>query len=157
MLSQQLTLLLYDAKIQDDTSTLLSLSMERNLKAKQSSNKISQIHQKYAMEEAEIQNQIDEISKTRQSGTDENGNELDSDTKSDLLNQYEELKGELKDLKNAEDKEVENVEKESTNYENENDTEQNQVQTDMQATKEDRDAIKENLDQDIEKTFGYFQ
>ena len=155
MLSQQLTLLLYDAKIQDDTSTLLSLSKERNLKMKYSANKKSQIEAKYGFEEEQIQNKISEINKSKR----ENVKDGKTDTvdHQELLSQYEELKGELNELKNKEDRELEQIEREATAYENENDTEQSAVQTDLEAARQDREAIKENLNQDIEKSFGYFQ
>ncbi len=156
MLSQQLTLLLYDAKIQDDTATLLSLSKERNLKMKYSANKTSQVKAKYSVEEEQIQNKISEINKTRAENI-KNGEDTDAAANQELLRQYEELKGELTEIKDKEDKEIERIETEATAYENENDTEQNRVQTDMQAAKEDREAIKENLNQDIESSFGYFQ
>ncbi len=157
MLTQLNTLLLYDAKIQDDTSSLLSLTMGKRLKSKQSSNRISQIHAKYCQEESQIQNKIDEVSKARKENVSEDGEEVDSNTRSELLSEYEELKDELKDLKNEEDREIEKVEKETTSYENDVEVQQSAIETDLQATREDRDAIKENLDQDIESTFGYFK
>ena len=156
MLSQQLTLLLYDAKIQDDTATLLSLSKERNLKMKYSANKTSQVKAKYSAEEEQIENKISEINKTRSENI-KNGDSTDAESNKELLRQYEELKGDLTELRNKEDKELERIEKEATAYENENDTEQTRVETDMQATREDREAIKENLNQDIEQSFGYFK
>ena len=155
MLSQQLTLLLYDAKIQDDTSTLLSLSKERNLKMKYSANKKSQIQAKYGLEEEQIQNKISDINKSRHENIKDGKTE--SVDHQELLAQYDELKGELTELKDQEDRELDQVEKEATAYENENDSEQSAVQTDLDAARQDREAVKENLNQDIENSFGYFK
>ena len=155
MLPQQLTLLLYDAKIQDDTSTLLSLSKERNLKMKYSANKKSQIEAKYSLEEGQIQNKISEINKSRSENIKDGKN--DDFNYHKLFSEYDELKGELTELKDQEDRELAQVERESKTYENENDAEQSAVQTDLDAARQDREAIKESLNQDIEKSFGYFQ
>ena len=122
---------------------------------KYSANKKSQIEAKYSLEEGQIQNKISEINKSRSENIKDGKN--DDFNYQKLLSEYDELKGELTELKDQEDRELAQVERESKTYENENDAEQSAVQTDLDAARQDREAIKESLNQDIEKSFGYFQ
>ena len=59
MLSQLLTILLYDAKIQDDNVLLLSISREKSLRLKYFDNEKTQITAQYDYEENLIEDQID--------------------------------------------------------------------------------------------------
>jgi len=125
---------------ENDVEFQLTLNSQEKINhMNQASNDTQKIHDKYGAEEEYIQNEMNDVSEDQTS------------------EEYQDLLSELNSLEEEEDEKVEKIEKEETIYENQVDTENTQLETKLEAMKQDREGFENAREQDIEKTFGYFQ
>lgn len=137
MLNCFLTILLSDAQAEDTKAQITDNSMDIRLASKYASDEISKIHARYDAEEDLIQNQI---------------NDLDSNS-----DEYDDLKAELKELKEREDAEVARVEEKLADYQNQKEMENANLETQLEHIEKNKESFQEGLQKHIESSFGYFQ
>ena len=137
--SMELTIQVYIAEKNDIESQILSETQTKNLKHSQSSNTISEIHNKYAPEISRIRNEIQGLDLTTSSG------------------EYRKLMAELNSLKDAEEREVQAEETVATDYENRLQSHIDNDQTRLEAVNTDLEQLKETNRENIKNEFNYFQ
>ena len=138
MLNQQAAILLYDAMLNELNNQVTDNSMDVRLLQKYSSDEVSKINHKYALEEEMVRNEI---------------NQLDEKSGSE----YDDLMAELKDLKDAQDKELERVEEKNEDAESAKTLENDNLEVRAEAIRADKEALEEAMQKEIEDEFGYFQ
>ncbi len=138
MLIDLLNIMNNDANASDIENQMVTNNMRINLKHKQSSAKISDIHAKYQVEEERIRNEINSL--------DEENSSLE----------YQDLMAELKELRDMEDDEVEVEENAATDYETQLQLENDNLSSRLEAIKSDNESLKELHQKNIEDSFGYF-
>lgn len=137
--SLQAAIFLGDAKAETLTNELTDNSMDLRLDQKHSSNEVTKIRSEYAPEKERIRNEIKELDKA------ENPNE------------YQELLGELNDLKEEEEAKIAKVEDELKEKETQIQSENETLEVQLEDVQTQTESFKEMLKQNIEDEFGYFQ
>ena len=114
-------------------------SMDLRLLQKYASNEIDKIHSKYAPEKEQIRSEIEGLDKK------------------EARDEYEDLMGELNDIKDEEDAAVARVEEELHQKEEEINLENDTLQAQLESVNADREGLEEARNQRIEDEYGYFQ
>lgn len=121
------------------TNQITDNSMDLRLLQKYASNEIDKIRAKYAPEKERIRDEIADLDKE------------------ELRDEYEDLMGELNDIKDNEDAEIARVEEELHQKEEEVNLENDLLQAQLESVNADREGLEEARNQRIEEEYGYFQ
>ena len=121
------------------TNQITDNSMDLRLLQKYASNEIDKIHAKYAPEKERIRDEIEGLDKA------------------EMRDEYEDLMGELNDIKDNEEAEVARVEEELHQKEEEINLENDLLQAQLESVNADREGLEEARNQRIEEEYGYFQ
>ena len=121
------------------TNEMTDNSMDLRLLQKYASNEIDRIHAKYAPEKERIRSEIEGLDKQ------------------EARDEYEDLMGELNDVKDEEEAAVERVEELLHQQEEEINLENDMLQAQLESVNTDREALEEARNQRIEEEYGYFQ
>ena len=121
------------------TNQMTDNSMDLRLLQKYASNEIDKIHSKYAPEKEQIRSEIEGLDKK------------------EARDEYEDLMGELNDIKDEEDAAVARVEEELHQKEEEINLENDTLQAQLESVNADREGLEEARNQRIEDEYGYFQ
>ena len=109
------------------------------LHQKHSSTEIADVHAQYAPEKERIQNEIAGLDKIEQQ------------------EEYQNLMTELKELREEEEAEVQQIEDETNDYETIVQTENEMLEVQLEEVNTTTESFQEMLKQNIEDEFGYFQ
>lgn len=137
--SLQSSIFLNEARSETLTNQITDNSSDLRLLQKYASNDIQNIRNNYAPEKDRIKNEIASLDKIE-----------DRD-------EYLELAAELNDLKEAESREIEQVEKQLNEKETEVQFENETLEVQLEAINADIESFKEMLKETVERNFGYFQ
>lgn len=121
------------------TNEMTDNSMDLRLLQKYASNEIDKIHSKYAPEKEYIRSEIEGLDKQ------------------EARDEYEDLMGELNDIKDEEEAEVARVEEELHQREEEINLENDTLQAQLESVNADKEGFEEARNQRIEEEYGYFQ
>ena len=121
------------------TNQITDNSMDLRLLQKYASNEIDKIRAKYAPEKERIRDEIADLDKE------------------ELRDEYEDLMGELNDIKDNEDAEIARVEEELHQKEEEVNLENDLLQAQLESVNADREGLEEARNERIEEEYGYFQ
>ena len=121
------------------TNELTDNSMDLRLLQKYASNDIEKIHAKYAPEKDRIRSEIKGLDKQ------------------EMRDEYEDLMGELSDIKDKEDEEVARVEEQLHDQEEEINLDSDTKQAQLEASRTNLENLKEGRQERIEQEYGYFQ
>jgi len=139
MFNLQAAIYTNEAREETLTNELTDNSMDLQLKQKHSSNDIDAIRSHYAPEKERINNEIKELDKTEQH------------------DEYQDLITELKELKDEEEREIEQIEEETNDYETKIQLENEQLEVQIEEINSSTETFKEMLKESVEKNFGYFK
>ena len=137
--SLQAAIFLNEARAETLQAEITDNSMDLRLHQKHSSTEIADVHAQYAPEKERIQNEIAGLDKIEQQ------------------EEYQNLMTELKELREEEEAEVQQIEDETNDYETIVQTENEMLEVQLEEVNTTTESFQEMLKQNIEDEFGYFQ